>query len=76
MNYEDISPQQLQNLLASNWEVVGFQPTITPADRGEASTTDGCFILLKRGSSMTILSQGFSGAESYMQILFLTGETL
>jgi len=49
VNYQDISPQQLQNLLASNWEVVGFQPTITPADAGEASTTDGSWILLKRG---------------------------
>jgi hypothetical protein len=76
VNYQDISPQQLQNLLASNWEVVGFQPTITPADAGEASTTDGSWILLKRGSSLAILSQGFSGPDFYMQILFLTGESL
>lgn len=76
MNYQDITPQQLQNMLAQNWEVVGFQPTITPADQGEASTTDGSFILLKKGSSLAILSQGFSGPEFYMQILFLTGESL
>jgi hypothetical protein len=76
VNYQDISPEQLKNILASNWEVVGFQPTITPADSGEASTTDGSFILLKRGSSLAVLSQGFSGPEFYMQILFLTGETL
>jgi hypothetical protein len=76
VKYEDISPEQLKNMLASSWEVVGFQPTITPADAGEASTTDGSFILLKRGSSLAVLSQGFSGPEFYMQILFLTGETL
>ena len=76
MNYQDISPEQLKNLLASNWEVAGFQPTITPADVGEASTTDGSFILLKRGASLAILSQGFSGPDFYMQILFLTGDSL
>ena len=76
MNYQDISPDQLKNMLTSNWEVVGFQPTITPADTGEASTTDGSWILLKKGASLAILSQGFSGPDFYMQILFLTGESL
>jgi hypothetical protein len=76
MNYQDISSEQLKGLLASNWEVAGFQPTITPADTGEASATDGSFILLKKGSSLAILSQGFEGPNFYMQILFLTGDTL
>ena len=76
MSFKDISPEQLKTMLASSWDVVGFQPTITPADADQASTTDGCFILLKRGSSLAILSQGFDDDEGYMRIHFLTGETL
>jgi hypothetical protein len=76
VSYKDISSDQLKTMLTSNWEVAGFQTTITPADVGQASTTDGCFILLKRGSSLAILSRGYDGDEEYMRIDFLTGETL
>jgi hypothetical protein len=76
VSYKDISPEQLKTMLASKWDVVGFQPTITPAEVDQASTTDGCFILLKRDSSLAILSQGFDDGEWYMRINFLTGETL
>ena len=41
MSFMDISPQRLKDMLAQNWQVVGFQPTISPVNDSPASTTDG-----------------------------------
>ena len=74
MSFLDISPQRLKDMLAQNWQVVGFQPTISPVDDSPATTTDGFAILLRKDASMAILIQGGDGADSYMRINFLTGE--
>ena len=76
MSFLDISPNRLKEMLAQDWQVQGFQPTISPAgDDSPASTTDGFAILLRKESSMAILIQGGDGADAYMRINFLTGET-
>ena len=76
MSFLDISSQRFKDMLAQGWQVEGFQPTISPADdQGAASITDGFAILLRKEASMAILIQGGDGADSYMRINFLTGET-
>ena len=75
MSYMDISPARLKEMLAQNWQVQGFQPTISPADDGAGSATDGFAILLRKDASMAILINGGDGPDSYMRINFLTGET-
>ena len=76
MSFLDISPNRLKEMLGQGWQVEGFQPTISPVgDDSPATTTDGFAILLRNGASMAILIQGGDGAESYMRINFLTGES-
>ena len=76
MSFLDISPNRLKEMLGQGWQVQGFQPTISPAgDDSPATTTDGFAILLRNGTSMAILIHGGDGADSYMRINFLTGET-
>ena len=77
MSYMDISPNRLKEMLGQGWQVESFQPTIAPVDDDSpAITTDGFAILLRNGASMAILVQGGDGADSYMRINFLTGESL
>ena len=45
---------ELREMLASGWEVTGFQTSITQLER--ASETDGYAVLLKRGPDLAIVT--------------------
>jgi hypothetical protein len=75
MNAQPVTDVQLKAMLNNGWQSVGFQPTMSPGDFGEAGAADGYAILLQNGKDLSILHVDYNNNDQTwsMSIIALTG---